>query len=306
MMSNQSSVKGQLWPSIRDFAKELYSIWLLERPTQLAAALAYFGLFSFAPVIYIALTITGIFIDQSVVIELIMTKLEATFGPELVATIQELLNNVSRAPTDGAFLISLISFLFLLWGASNVFYQLQFSLNTIWKIQLTDQERKRLIIRHRLFSFLMVLAMGILLVVMAAVSFLTSWLSSVSNLFRFQPSLTGLAFFVIASLSFAVMYRLLPMVKITWRDVWIGATLAAFLITLGGSLVIYFLQNTNLSSALEAAGSFVILLTGFYYFAQIFLLGAILTRLYAYRHGSLHRQSAEPSPADTSDISRIG
>ena len=287
-MSNQSVVKEKLWPSIRDFVKELYAVWLQERPTQLAAALAYFALFSFAPVIYIALTITGFFIDQSVVIEKIMTKVEATFGPALVTTIQELLENINNAQSGGSLIISVISFLFLLWAASNVFYQLQFSLNTIWKIQITNQKRTFLVIRHRLFSFLMVLAMGILLVVFAVVSIVISWLSSVSILFGLQPSLTGLAFFAIAWLSLAVMYKLLPLVKISWRDVWIGASAAAFLLTLGGWLVIFFLQNTNLSSALEAAGSFVILLTGFYYFAQIFLLGAILTRLYAQRYGSLH------------------
>jgi membrane protein len=95
------------------------------------------------------------------------------------------------------------------------------------------------------------------------------------------------------------MYKLLPDVKIAWRDVWGGAAAAAFLVTLGTWILILLIRNFNLSSALEAAGSFVIILTGFYYFAQIFLFGAIFTRVYAHRYGSLRKYTDEPLHLNT-------
>jgi membrane protein len=130
--------------------------------------------------------------------------------------------------------------------------------------------------------------------VAAAFSFFANWFSSTFLSGHLLPSLTFFGFFGLSMVSFAVMYKLLPDVRIAWRDVWGGAAAAALLVTLGGWLILFFIRNFNLSSALEAAGSFVILLSGFYYFAQIFLFGAIFTRVYAHRFGSLHQTSVTP------------
>ena len=109
---------------------------------------------------------------------------------------------------------------------------------------------------------------------------------------RFQIILI-MGFMALAMLSFAVMYKFLPDIKIGWRDVWAGAAAASILMTLGGWLIIFFLSKTSFSSALEAAGSIAVLLTGFYYFSQIFLFGAILTRVYAQRFGTLRQNPLE-------------
>jgi membrane protein len=152
-------------------------------------------------------------------------------------------------------------------------------------------------LRQRLFSFLMVIGVGLLLVAAAMFSFITNWLNTLFLMvLGFQPSLTVIGFIALATLAFGVMYKLLPDVPIAWRDVWVGAATAASLITLGGWLVIFFVKNTSFASALEAAGSFVVLLTGFYYFAQIFLFGAILTRVTAQRRGSMRQLPAEGTP----------
>jgi membrane protein len=145
-----------------------------------------------------------------------------------------------------------------------------------------------LTVRKQLFSFLMVITVGLLLVVAAAFSFIANWISSIFLAGNLLPSLTLLGFFGLSMISFAVMYKLLPDVRIKWRDVWGGAAAAALLVALGGWLIVFLIRSFNLGSALEAAGSFVILLSGFYYFAQIFLFGAIFTRVYAHRYGSLH------------------
>ena len=277
------------------FLKEIYKIWVSERPTQLAAALAYFGLFSFAPVIYIAFLVAGIFVDRSTLVANFMAKIEASLGPGMSALIQEMLDNLAAKSTEGTFLISLISFVALFLAASGVFYQLQFVLNKIWRIPVPKDRLMLRTIRKQLFSFIMVISLGLLLVAAALLSFLASWLSSFFTIFGFRPSLTYLIFFGMATLSFAVIYKILPDVKIAWQDVWGGALAAAALVTVGGWLVIFFIKNTTFASALEAAGSFIVLLTGFYYFAQIFLLGAIITRIYAHRYGSMRQLTADVS-----------
>lgn len=288
-MDNPPSPKEHPQPGLGGFVKELYQIWLSERPTQLAAALAYFGLFSFAPVIYIALAVAGIFIDEASVLERLLTRVEETFGGGVAQTIQNMLSNISLPGSEGSWLISLISFLLLLLTASGVFYQLQFSLNTIWKVPVYKKKVLQRTLRERLFSFLMVIGMGLLLVLAAAVSLLVSWISSKSILPSFLPSLSVVGFIVLATLTFGVMYKLLPAIKIAWRDVWVGAFSAAALVGIGGLVIIFFIDNTSVSSALEAAGAFIVLLTGFYYFSQIFLLGAIITRMTADRRGSLRQ-----------------
>ncbi len=281
-----------------NFIKEIYKIWVSERPTQLAAALAYFGLFSFAPVIYIAFIVAGIFIDKIALLDRIMTSVEATLGHGITLVIQELLDSVSTKTAGSTWFISLVSFIFLLLAASGVFFQLQFVLNTVWRVPVPTERLMLRTIRKQLFSFLMVIGLGLLLVATALLSFFANWLSSFFTLFGFRPSLTIVGFFLIAAVSFAVMYKILPEVKITWRDVWGGAVVSASLVAIGGWLVAFLIKKTTFTSALEATGSFVILLIGFYYFAQIFLLGAIISRIYARRYGSMRQQPTE-QPLET-------
>ncbi len=278
-------------PVVLDFFKEIYQIWISERPMQLAAALAYFGLFSFAPVIYIAFTIAALVFRNVDILQAFVTRMGTVLGPELVRSILTMLETFSpNTPkvTGGSLLLTLISIGFLLYAASGVFYQLQYVMNAIWKVPNPSQGT--LWIRKQLFSFVMVITVGLLLVVAAAFSFIANWLSSTILAGYLLPSLTFIGFLGLAMISFAVMYKLLPDVKIAWRDVWAGAAAAAFLTAAGSWLLLFLIRNFNLSSALEAAGSFVILLSGFYYFAQIFLFGAIFTRVYAHRYGSLRVQ----------------
>ena len=296
--TDRKSEKDRQRSYLVDFFKEIYEIWISERPNQLAAALAYFGLFSFAPVIYIALTIAGIFLDQAAVLERFLNRLETAFGPGVSEAVQQLLNSINVADPGGSLIVSLISFLFVLLAASSVFFQLQFALNTIWKVPFSREGALLRTLRERLFSFLVVIGLGILLVVAAVVSLVLNWIGSISILSRSLPSFTLVGFGALATLTFGVMYKLLPGIKIAWRDVWPGAAAAALLMAVGGWLVVFFLGKFDVSSALEATGSFIVLLTGFYYFCQIFLLGAILTRVYAQRYGSMRQQPANYAQAN--------
>lgn len=294
-MGDVITPKAQGLPVVLDFFKEIYQIWISERPTQLAAALAYFGLFSFAPVIYISFSIASLVFRKADILDAFVIRLETVLGPELMEGIQSVLSTFGWKTPEGTLLISLISVFLLLYAASGVFLQLQYALNSIWKVPNTSQGMLWRTLRFHLFSFLMVITVGLLLVVAAALSFFANWLSSTLLFGRFIPSLTVIGFLSLAMVSFAVMYKLLPDVQIAWRDVWGGAAIAASLVTFGGVLIIFFIKNSNLSSALEAAGSFVVLLSGFYYFAQIFLFGAIFSRVYARRFGSLKLTNAMPA-----------
>jgi membrane protein len=227
-----------------------------------------------------------------------LNRLETVLGPDVSQAVQQMLNNVTIAAPGGSFIVSLISLLFVLLAASGVFFQLQFALNTIWKVPISREGALWRTVRGRLFSFLMVIGLGLLLVVVAVISLVLNWISSLSILSGSLPSLTLVGFIALATLTFGVMYKLLPGIKIAWRDVWAGAAAAALLIACGGWLVIFFLEHIDVSSALEATGSFIVLLTGFYYFAQIFLLGAILTRVYAQRYGSMRQQLANDAEAN--------
>lgn len=275
-------------PPISAFVKDLYRIWITERPNQLAAALAYFGMFSFAPAIFIAFAVSGIFLDQLALRVRIFEQLEASFGPELIEFIQTTLKGVEPPDEAGSVLLSVVSFVALLLAASAFFFQLQFSLNTIWKVPPPETGATRVLIRQRLFSFLMVFAVGLTLVMLALVNVLWGWLESLPGLTIFDKSWSLPAFVLFLTLSFALLYKVLPDKKIAWRDVFIGAATGASLTTLGGAVVIWLLGLGRINSALEAAGSLVIILIGIYYGAQIFLFGAVIAREYARQYGS-HR-----------------
>jgi membrane protein len=148
-------------------------------------------------------------------------------------------------------------------------------------------------IRQRLFSFVMVIGVGLLLVVLAASSIIFSWISSFFQLDASGQIFSLIAFLGVATLSFALIFKVLPDIKIAWRDVWIGAAVTALLVTVGGLLITFYLKSSSIGSALEVAGSFAVVLLGIYYVATIFLLGAIFTRVYAHMFGSWRESTVE-------------
>ena len=278
--------------SVLGFVKEVYHIWITERPTQLAAAIAYYGMFAFAPVIFIAFTVAGIFIDELTVATQFFERLENALGPETAQFIQDTVESISQTTSGGTVLTTIISFIALLMAASGLFFQLQFALNSIWKVPPAEKGETSSFLKKRLFSFVMVIGVGLLLVIMAAASLLFGWITSLLNLNISGQIYYALAFFGLALLSIALIYKVLPDVKISWRDVWVGAGVTTILVVIGGFLIALYLGSSSAGSALEAAGSFAVILLGIYYVAQIFLFGAVFTRVYAHRYGSM-RESIE-------------
>ncbi len=163
---------------MREFIAEVYAIWVSERPAQLAAALAYYGMFSFAPVIFIGITIAGIFIDELAMAGQLFEQLQTVLGPETAEQVRRLVQAASNAAPSGSWLASLISFLALFFAASGLFFQIQYALNRIWRVPPPKKDHTRAFIRKRLLSFVMVMGVGLLLIATALVNVILAWFGS--------------------------------------------------------------------------------------------------------------------------------
>jgi membrane protein len=289
------------------FVKELYRIWIIDRPTQLAAALAYYGMFSFAPIIFITVSIVGLFIGNIDPANHLFQRLEELFGEGISNMVREAVTAISITPSSTSILVSVISVLALLFAASGLFFQLQYSLNKIWHVPPADKGQTKSFIRQRLFSFLIVIGFGLLGILAIFVNLLLAWFGSIlERLLGLNGSemLAG-RFFAPILLAFiiALFYKILPETKVAWKDVWLGATISTLLILVAMILAGLFFKYSSLNSALQATGAFTVLLVSFYYIAQIFLLGAMCCRVYADVYGSRCSSLAQSYTSESSDNS---
>lgn len=269
-------------PTVKIFSKEIYRIWITERPSQLAASLAYYAMFSFAPVIFIAITLVGLFIDEYELVHQFWARIESTLGQGTAEIILDSVLRISEGSTGGTVLKTAISSIALLLAASGLFFQLQFSLNKIWKVPPPPKGETLSFIKQRLFSMLLVIGVGVLCLALATAN---SVLSFISVYIEFNSPIPFVLLGVV-SLSIMIVFKVVPDVKIAWRDVWLGGVVTTLLIYLGTELVSLYIGSGVGSSALEAAGSFTVLLISFYYFSQVFLFGAVFTKVYAHMYGS--------------------
>jgi membrane protein len=240
---------------MRAFVTEISSIWGAERPSQLAAALAYYTMFAIAPIIFIAFGLAGLFIDELEAASKISERLAALLGPEAVDLITNALASVSKpTSTGGSLLASIVGFFALLFAASGLFYQLKYVLNRIWRVPYSSKGGATRLIRAQLLSFLMVLGVGLMLVVVALVNVAIAWFGGLlQRLFGIESSsvlITALTSLGLLTLSFSLLYKILPDVKIRWRDTWLGSFLAAVMMALAVMLIGLYFKLTNTSSAL--------------------------------------------------------
>jgi membrane protein len=277
-------------PRLLAFLRAIYQAWVSERPGQLAAALAYFGLFSIAPMIYLAVTIANVILNQAGERAQFHNRIKDAFGPDATLIIQQAVESLGEQASGGSMLVTAVSSLALLFAASGMFFQIQYALNSIFKVPPAKDHQTQALILQRLFSFFMVLGLGLLLVFSALVNLFVAWFGSMLGDFTGMqlvlPVLDVLALFGLITLSFALVYRFLPNTAIKWRDVWPGAALSAAFILLAASLLRIYLSRGSIGSAFEAAGAFAIILIVINIFAQIFLFGALFTREYINWFGS--------------------
>jgi len=273
-------------PSIKEFIQELYRIWATERPGQLAAALAYYGMFAFAPVIFIMLWVAGLFFDSISASDQFFARMEALLGSDVSLFIQNSVEAIGQSTSESSILATLISVGALLLAASGLFYQLLFALNKIWGMPVPERGQTGGMIRQRLFSFLIVIGVGLLFVLGTLVNVVITWFGGLFELSPSMPLLSILGFLGLTTLAFALIYKILPEAHIRWRDVWIGAFVTAILVAVALFLFGAYLNRGNIGNAFEAAGAFAVLLIGIYTIAQVFLFGAMFTRVYAAMYGS--------------------
>jgi len=265
--------------------RETYNEWTADKAPRLGAALAYYSIFSLAPLVVLAIGIAGIVFGEQAARGGIVREIAGTVGAPAAAAIEEMIKHTQQ--NGESWPATLVGLAVLLFGASGVFVQLQDALNTIWKVTPKPDLGWWSMVRERFLSFAVVLGTGFLLLTALVVSallaalgkFLTSGaLPGGVHLWQGVTVLVSLAFI---TLLFALIYKLLPDATIAWRDVWVGALVTAVLFSVGKYLIGLYLGQSSTTSAFGAAGSLVIILIWVYYSAQILLFGAEFTRVYA-------------------------
>ncbi|NEP17968.1 MAG: YihY/virulence factor BrkB family protein [Leptolyngbya sp. SIO4C1] len=283
--------------------KETFQEWNEDKASRLAAALAYYTVFSLAPLLVIVIAIAGFFFDQAAVREQLTQQIQSLIGPEGAELATTTLENASRPGDNTSLIASIISIVLLLVGATGVFSQLQEALNTVWDVEARPNNAAEGFVKKRLLSFAMLLTIGFLLIVSLVIStalaalstYLTTLLPGADVLWQLLNLALSLA---IITVMFALLYKYVPDVKIDWRDVWVGSFITAILFTIGKFVLGLYLGNSGFSSTYGAAGSVVIVLAWVYYSAQILFFGAEFTQVYARRYGSRIRPSEHAVPLD--------
>jgi membrane protein len=254
--------------------KEAWAEFKADKAQRLAAALAYYTLFSIAPLLIIAIAIAGLVFGKSHAQAQIIGQLRTLMGDASAKAIGEMLVSAGK-PRTSTFAIA-IGILTLLFGAAGVFGQLKDALNTIWNVEEKKKGGIFAFIRERFLSFAMVLGVGFLLLVSLVID---AVLSAISNAL-WQP-IQLLVSFAVVMVLFAMIFRFLPDVQTEWRDVWPGAGFTAFLFVLGKFALGLYLGKSAIGSSYGAAGSLVVLLVWIYWSANILFFGAEFTRVYA-------------------------
>jgi membrane protein len=289
-----------LWLLTRD----AFFQWIDDNPFRLAAALAYYTLFSMAPLLLIAVAVAGVVFGREASQNQILSAIGDLVGVESARAIQVIIENAGQKP-DAGFLASAIGTIFLLLGAAGVVEQLQDSLNTIWRVVPKTGRGILGFFRDRVVSYSMVLSVGFLLLVSLVISAVLTAVSGIIGGFLPIDVATAhildlLISFAFITFLFAVIYKFVPDVQISWRDVWIGAATTSLLFSVGKILIGFYLGHSAVTSIYGAAGSLVTLLLWVYYSSLMFFFGAELTQVYATRYGSRVSASENvqsPSPA---------
>jgi membrane protein len=275
--------------------------WLDDYAPSMGAALAYYTLFSLAPLLIIAIAVAGLVFGQEAARGEIVAQIQGLIGREGAVAVQGLLKSANGPARD--IVATLISTVMLVIGATTVFGELQSDLDRIWRVPAPAKENGMWsLLRSRLLSFGLVLGLGFLLlvslIVSAAIAAFGKW--SYGFFEGREAYLHTLNFgisFAITTLLFAMIYKFMPRASIAWRDVWVGASVTSLLFEIGKFLIGLYLGTTSVASGFGAAGSLVVLLLWVYFSAQVFLLGAEFTWVYAHEYGSKTAQPGEKSAA---------
>ena len=276
-------------PALRQLLKDTYAAWSEDNVLRLSAALAYYAIFSIAPLLVIAVAIAGFILGPKAVSGHLGDQLSGTMGQPAAEAIQSMVQTAAQ-PADN-FWAALVGFATLFLGATGVFAQLKDALNTIWGVRAKSAGGIMGFVRERLLSFSMVLVIGFLLLTSL---FLTTALAAVTKhvggILPIHPLIIGVLNFLlslaIATVLFALIFKVLPDVSVQWHNVWIGALFTAVLFEIGKFLLAFYLGRESTASSYGAAGSVILVLLWIYYTSVILFSGAEFTRVHAREMGT--------------------
>lgn len=276
--------------SLFGLVKQTFQEYSDDRVPQLAAAIAYYTIFSLAPLLVIVVSIAGYVFDQEQARQAILGEMRVLVGREGAAFIRQLMQAAGQDRAAGT-VASLVGVGAMLFGATGAFVALHDALNRIWGAEPLQIHGVLDFIRKRFLSFTLVLGAGFLLLVSLVVN---TALAALADLIRsHMPGSDILLFsvhwaiaFGLITILFAMIFKILPDVQIRWRDVWVGAAVTALLFNLGKEAIGIYLGNSAVGSAYGAAGALVLLLLWIYYSTQVLLIGAEFTQVYARRYGA--------------------
>ncbi len=275
-----------IWVLLKNTAKE----WQEDKVSLWAAAIAFYTIFSIAPLLIIAIAVAGAVFGREAAQNQIVGQIQELIGQQGAQAIQVMIQNAQQ-PGSGGTLATLFGIVTLLLGATGVFGQLQDALNTIWKVQPAPGLDIKNFLQKRLLSFAIVLVIGFLLIVSLIVSAVLAAIANFfGHLFPGWIQLGQILNFVFSlggtTVLFALIYKVLPDLKIAWSNLWVGAIVTSLLFNFGKFLIGLYLGNSSIGSSYGAASSLVIVLIWVFFSAQMLLLGAEFTQVYTKQHRS--------------------
>jgi membrane protein len=267
--------------------KEAIQAWSNDYAPSMGAALSYYTLFSIAPLLLIVIAVAGWFFGDEAVRGELTGALQGLMGEDGAKGIEGLLAAASE-PKEGA-IATIVGVLLLIIGATTVFGELQNDLDRIWRAPARETGSVWRMLHQRLLSIGMILGMAFLLMVSLVLDMVLQALGKfwgTGPLQALAQAINLIVGFGLTTTVFALIYKLMPRAKIAWHDVWVGAAVTAVLFTIGKFLIGLYIGRSAVASSFGAAGSLAVVMIWVYYSAQIFLLGAEFTWVYAHEHGS--------------------
>lgn len=293
------------WEIIKATIKEFGE----DKASRLAAALAYYTIFSLAPLLVIVVGIAGLLISTTTVQESILQQVQGLAGQQAAEMVNEMLTNFNRP--GGGIITIVVGVVTLLFGATGVFGQLQDALNTIWEVKPKPNRGIMGMIKDRFLSFTMILGLSFLLLVSLVVS---AGLSAIGTFFGsmipigewFWQIVNQIVSIGVITILFALIFQILPDVDIAWKDVWVGALVTSILFNIGKFVLGVYLGNSAVASGYGAAGAIIVILLWVYYTSQILFLGAEFTQVYAKRFGTKIEPSSNAQFVSESERAKQG
>ena len=290
--------------------RKAVNAWIDDFAPSMGASISYYTVFSLAPLLVIVIAIAGAIFGREAVQGEVVAQLQGLIGRDGALAVQGMIQSASE-PGKGL-VAGGISIVVLLVGATTVFAELQSSLDRIWHVPEAEKPSGVwAILRARVLSFGLILGLVFLLMVSllvsAAVAAFGSWAGGLMPGSEVMLLVLNTAVSVgITTILFAMIYKLMPTASIAWRDVWVGAVVTAVLFEIGKTLIGLYLGKSGVAETFAAAGSVVVLLAWVYYAAQVFLLGAEFTKVYADEHGSVAGAKAVASTEATKAAAQAG